>query len=87
MSVFDLCFGRQNISMTYYCYFIYPCILHYYRMFSIPFQSTLYVLYTSREVFIWRINYCHYNDKLYTAWRNEIRIDGKILYTRITSFI
>ena len=34
-------------------------ILHYYRMFSIPFQCTLYLLYTSRRVFIWKINYCH----------------------------
>ena len=39
LDVFPLCFRRQNINMTYYCegkitlYFIYPFILHYYRMF------------------------------------------------------
>ena len=32
-------------------------ILEY--MFSIPFKCTLYLLYTSRGVFIWIINYCH----------------------------
>ena len=52
---YDLLLLRQNDSL----YFIYTCILHYYRMFSIPFQCTLYLLYTSRGVFIWRINYCH----------------------------
>ena len=29
----------------------------YYRMFSIPSKCTLYLSYTSREVFIWRVNY------------------------------
>ena len=52
---YDLLLLRQNDSL----YFIYTCILHYYRMFSIPFKCTLYLLYTSRGVFIWRINYCH----------------------------
>ena len=52
---YDLLLLRQNDSL----YFIYTCILPYYRMFSIPFQYTLYLLYTSRGVFIWRINYCH----------------------------
>ena len=52
---YDLLLLRQNDSL----YFIYTCILYYYRMFSIPFQCTLYLLYTSRAVFIWRINYCH----------------------------
>ena len=46
---------RQNDSF----YFIYPFILHCYRMFSLPFKCTLYILYTSKGVFIWRINYCH----------------------------
>ena len=52
---YDLLLLRQNDSL----YFIYTCILHYYRIFSIPFKCTLYLLYTSRGVFIWRKNYCH----------------------------
>ena len=54
-------------------YFIYTCILHYYRMFSIPFQCTLYLLYTSRGVFIWRINYCHCHCQSYAMYI-EVRV-------------
>ena len=53
---YDLLLLRQNDSL----YFIYSFILHYYRMFSIPFKCTQYLLYTSRGVFIRRINYCHF---------------------------
>ena len=53
---YDVLLLRQNDSL----YFIYPFILHYYRMFSIPFKCTLYLLYTSRGAFIRRINYCHF---------------------------
>ena len=74
MNNYDLLLLRQNDSL----YFIYTCILHYYRMFSIPFQCTLYLLYTSRGVFIWRINYCqchiviqHLNDATLTLPINE----------------
>ena len=52
---YDLLLLRQHDSL----YFIYTCILHYYCKFSIPFKCTLYLLYTSRGVFVWRINYCH----------------------------
>ena len=44
-------------------------------VFSIPFKCTLYLLYTSRGVFIWRINYrhCHHNCKhLYISSRQHI---------------
>ena len=68
---YDLLLLRQNDSL----YFIYPFILHYYRMFSIPFQCPLYLLYTSRGVFIWRINYCHCH-----ALRLMLPSTGGIIY-------
>ena len=54
---YDLLPLKQNDSL----YFIYPFMLNYYRMFSVLFKCTLYLFYTSRGVFIWRINYCHYH--------------------------
>ena len=74
---YDLLLLRQNDSL----YFIYTCILHYYRMFSIPFKCTLYLLYTSRGVFIWRINYyyCHTVTVIVESDFQEIIFDFKNL--------
>ena len=41
---YDLLLLMQNDSL----YFIYPFILHYYRMFSIPFKYIIYLIYQIR---------------------------------------
>ena len=75
--------------MTFYI--LSTHLYYYYRMFSIPLKCPLYLLYTSREVFIWRINYCqcvalychycHYifnNKKTSTSCQLDVCINGKL---------
>ena len=75
--------------MTYYqkskmTLFISSTPLYYYcRMFSIPLKCILYLLYTLREVFIWRINYCYCHIFLLHSFVGPYRITRKDIHRNI----